>query len=115
MGGLPGMPWDLPWPFDREFMRLALYCPDYGYYEQGAGQIGRGGDYYTNVSTGSLFGQLLAFQLARWLEELPPPVQLVEAGADDGRLARDILGWTPRTEFGHALDRTIAWWRARLR
>src|SRR5258705_10018288 len=55
-------------PF-KEFMRLALYCPEYGYYEQGAGQIGRDGDYYTNVSIGSLFGQLLAFQFARWLEE----------------------------------------------
>ena len=24
MGGLPGMPWGLPWPFDRTYMQLAL-------------------------------------------------------------------------------------------
>jgi zinc transport system permease protein len=24
MGGLPGMPWDVPWPFDRTYMQLAL-------------------------------------------------------------------------------------------
>ncbi|HEU5309308.1 MAG TPA: metal ABC transporter permease [Acidimicrobiia bacterium] len=24
MGGLPGMPWALPWPFDRTYMQLAL-------------------------------------------------------------------------------------------
>jgi zinc transport system permease protein len=24
MGGLPGMPWELPWPFDRTYMQLAL-------------------------------------------------------------------------------------------
>src|SRR5437867_1365606 len=24
MGGLPGMPWTLPWPFDRTYMQLAL-------------------------------------------------------------------------------------------
>jgi SAM-dependent MidA family methyltransferase len=86
-------------PF-KEFMRLALYCPDYGYYEQAEGQIGSGGDYYTNVSIGSLFGELLAFQFARWLDKLPGPVQLVEAGAHDGRLARDILCWLATHEPG---------------
>ena len=24
MQGLPGMPWALPWPFDRTYMQLAL-------------------------------------------------------------------------------------------
>ena len=24
MGGLPGMPWAFPWPFDRTYMQLAL-------------------------------------------------------------------------------------------
>jgi SAM-dependent MidA family methyltransferase len=39
-------------PF-KEFMRIALYCPDYGYYGQAARQIGGEGDYYTNVSPDS--------------------------------------------------------------
>jgi SAM-dependent MidA family methyltransferase len=31
--------------------------------------VGRRGDFYTSVSTGELFGQLLAFQFAGWLED----------------------------------------------
>src|SRR5260221_288571 len=80
-------------PF-AEFMRLSLYCPNYGYYEQIEGRIGRKGDFLTSVSTGSLFGELLAFQFAQWLEELGAgPQQLVEAGAHNGQLAADILTW----------------------
>ena len=81
------------------FMELALYCPDYGYYEQQKDTVGRRGDFITSVSTGSLFGQLLAFQFAGWLEEIKrqrPQVStltLLEAGAHDGRLAGDILHW----------------------
>jgi SAM-dependent MidA family methyltransferase len=80
-------------PFAR-FMELALYAPETGYYETDK-RPGRGGDFYTSVSVGELFGQLLAFQFADWLPELPSgrPLSLVEAGAHDGVLARDILCW----------------------
>lgn len=81
-------------------MRLALYCPHCGYYEQEADSPGRRGDYCTSVSVGSLFGELLAFRFAGWLDALGRggearngPLQLVEAGAHDGCLARDILIW----------------------
>jgi SAM-dependent MidA family methyltransferase len=77
------------------FIELALYCPNLGYYERPESKIGKAGDYYTSVSVGPLFGELLAFQFARWLEAIPGQVQLVEAGAHDGRLARDILGALP--------------------
>jgi SAM-dependent MidA family methyltransferase len=79
-------------PFAR-FMELALYHPAHGYYEQDRRQVGRSGDFYTSVSVGPLFGELLAFRFAGWLERLPGPVALFEAGAHDGRLAADILGW----------------------
>ena len=75
----------------RRFMKLALYCPEIGYYERENERVGRGGDFVTSVSTGSLFGQLLAFQFASWCEDFSGPVQWVEAGAHDGRLAADIL------------------------
>ncbi len=84
-------------PFSR-FMEMALYEPGLGYYETHR-DVGRGGDFYTNVSVGSLFGELLAFQFADWLAEIDGPVQLVEAGAHDGQLARDVLtylrDWRP--------------------
>ncbi len=77
-------------------MRLALYCPVYGYYEKEEDKIGRNGDFYTSVSVGNLFGELLAFEFAEWLAECQSetrPVQIVEAGAHRGDLARDILTW----------------------
>jgi len=85
-------------PFSR-FMELALYCPKLGYYETNKDSIGRGGDFYTSASVGDLFGQLLAFQFAEWLEELKnkksksSQLQIVEAGAHNGQLAKDILAW----------------------
>lgn len=76
-------------PFAR-FMELALYAPDLGYYENAT--VGRKGDFYTSVSVGPLFGELLALQGVAWLEEVEQPVW-VEAGAHDGRFAADFLGW----------------------
>jgi SAM-dependent MidA family methyltransferase len=78
------------------FMELALYCPVHGYYETKKDNPGRHGDFYTSVGVGELFGQLLAFQFAEWLEEVRSAkceVRIVEAGAHDGRLAKDILAW----------------------
>ena len=80
-----------PIPFSR-FMERALYEPDLGYYETQR-EVGRSGDFYTSVSVGSLYGELLAFQFADWLSDIEGPVKLVEVGAHDGRLARDVLAY----------------------
>jgi SAM-dependent MidA family methyltransferase len=80
-----------------EFMELALYCPEHGFYEKKKDTVGRGGHFYTSVSVGSLLGKLLAFRFAKWLQQLNPhsdsTLSLVELGAHDGQLACDILGW----------------------
>ena len=81
------------------FMELALYHPELGYYERDRTVVGQRGDFYTSVSVGELFGQLLGFQFARWFEEQnfsAGPVQIIEAGAHDGQLAEDILFWLQR-------------------
>jgi SAM-dependent MidA family methyltransferase len=78
-----------PMTFAR-FMELALYAPG-GYYEKQR-QIGRAGDFYTSVCVGPLFGELLARQLATWLND-SGCCEIIEVGAHDGRLARDILNW----------------------
>lgn len=78
------------------FMEWALYCPETGFYESEKDTVGRSGEFITSVSVGSLFGELLAFQFAEWLEELAiadSKLQIVEAGAHDGKLAADILNW----------------------
>ena len=71
-------------------MELALYSAG-GYYERGT-VIGKKGDFYTSVSVGPLFGELLARQFSVWLRETET-LHLVEVGAHDGSLARDIIAW----------------------
>jgi SAM-dependent MidA family methyltransferase len=76
------------------FMELALYCPVYGYYERETDTIGRRGDYFTSVSVGPLFGQLLACRFAEWAGcGGPGAIRIAEAGAHRGELAGDILAW----------------------
>ena len=72
------------------FMELALYSTG-GYYEQQR-KIGKAGDFYTSVSVGPFFGELLARQFAIWLDEIDA-IELIEIGAHDASLARDILRW----------------------
>ena len=85
-----------PMRFDR-FMEMALYHPGLGYYAKTGGlpAIGRPGDFFTSVSVGPLFGRLLARQFHQMWQGLgkPRPFGVIEQGAHDGRLARDILEW----------------------
>jgi len=50
-------------PF-AQVMELMLYHPEHGYYGPAPRKLGRGGDFFTSVSVGPLYGRLLA-QLAR--------------------------------------------------
>jgi SAM-dependent MidA family methyltransferase len=77
-----------------EFMEAALYEPALGYYARGTRQVGRGGDFFTSVSVGPLFGQLLARRFIRQWHESGSPTRwrVIECGAHDGSLAADILG-----------------------
>ncbi len=77
-----------------DFMNAALYDPVLGYYARGTGQVGRGGDFFTSVSVGPLFGELLARRfLQEWLElGKPHDWRIIECGAHDGTLALDVLG-----------------------
>ena len=62
-----------PIPF-RYFMERALYDPEQGYYASGRARIGRGGDFFTNVSVGPLFGAMLASQFDEMWERLGLPL-----------------------------------------
>jgi len=97
-----------------EFMDLALYDPELGYYARAAQRSGRAGDFFTSVDVGPLFGELLEVQLAEMAAVLRATAEvaenaekdqqhsalsarsavafdLVEAGAGNGRLSADIL------------------------
>ncbi|NEP17382.1 MAG: class I SAM-dependent methyltransferase [Leptolyngbya sp. SIO4C1] len=79
-------------PF-AEFMSLALYHPQQGYYASPASGIGPQGDFITSPHLGHDFGELLAEQLAEMWQILaqPQPFQLVEMGAGQGLIAADVL------------------------
>lgn len=75
------------------FMEMALYDSAEGYYASGKASVGRDGDFFTNISVGSIFGEILAGQFLELWETLgrPEHFTLVEQGANDGRLAADVL------------------------
>src|SRR5216684_2154699 len=52
------------------FMEQVLYHPEHGYYSSDRATIGRRGDYFTNVSVGPVFGELLAAQFAEIWERI---------------------------------------------
>ena len=83
-----------------EFMSIALYHPEHGYYSGAAHRTGRSGDFFTSVDVGPLFGRLLARQFAEMWQVLEAPggdmplepgLDLVEVAAANGQLALDVL------------------------
>src|SRR5712691_83492 len=72
-------------------MEFALYDSDSGYYARAARRSGRAGDFFTSVDVGPVFGELLATQVIEMASIAQSPVDLVEAGAGNGRLSADIL------------------------
>lgn len=74
------------------FMELCLYHPESGYYMKDRTRIGKKGDFFTSSSVHSLFGALIARQLDQMWQLLGcESFTLVEQGAGEGHLAKDIL------------------------
>lgn len=106
-------------------MEMALYGPG-GYYTS-RGRVGAGGDYYTSPSVHPVFGALMALQLEEMWRLLgrPSPFVVIEMGAGDGCLARDIVSYAQdMTPFsllyiatdlapGTPSDEAIHWLRSR--
>jgi SAM-dependent MidA family methyltransferase len=82
----------------EQFMAAALYHPQHGYYNSQGEKIGRQGDYMTSPAVHPIFGQLVGRQLWQmWdLVGRPPAFDVLEAGAGDGLLCRDVLRWAQR-------------------
>jgi SAM-dependent MidA family methyltransferase len=84
-------------PF-AQFMDLALYHPDHGYYSRGAG-LGPRGDFVTATHLGHDFGELIGVQILELWHHLgqPHPFDLVEVGPGEGQLAADLCAHLSRT------------------
>jgi SAM-dependent MidA family methyltransferase len=77
------------------FMNWVLYEPKLGYYNAQRQKIGAGGDFVTSSHLGADFGESLAEQfLDLWLSlDCPESFQLVEMGAGQGLIAKDVLSY----------------------
>ena len=81
-----------PLPF-RDYMAMALFDEDHGYYTSGSQTVGKDGDFITSVSVGRCFGLILARRLiAFWQQvDMPSSFSIIEPGAHNGALCADIL------------------------
>jgi SAM-dependent MidA family methyltransferase len=81
-----------------EYVELALYDPDGGFFASGGG-AGRGGaDFLTSPEVGPVFGAVVAEYLdRRWVAlGRPDPYVVIEAAAGRGALAISVLAASPR-------------------
>ena len=89
-----------------EYMELALFWPDGGYYTDPS-NIGAEGDFYTAPGAHPAFGALLCIQAYQmWdLLDRSDPFWLVEMGAGAGLLCHDLLAYSAHLpqDFHHAL------------
>jgi SAM-dependent MidA family methyltransferase len=76
-----------------QFMELALYHAEHGYYLTAARKPGRGGDFLTSPEASPLFGITIARQIAECWERMgrPADFSIREYGSGVGGLAYDIL------------------------
>lgn len=81
-------------------MRQSLYGEN-GYYTN-SHRVGKGGDFYTAVSTTKFFGGAIAFYILKLLEsgKLTLPLSIVEIGADKGFLLCDIAQFLDELSVG---------------
>lgn len=77
------------WISFADFMQMALYEPQLGYYSGGAKKFGIGGDFVTAPEISRLFAQTLANQAAQVLAATQGSI--MELGAGTGKLAADFL------------------------
>jgi SAM-dependent MidA family methyltransferase len=76
----------------HDFMEMALYHPELGYYMAVPDKIGKNGDFYTSSSLGPVFGAMIGKQLEEmWHLTGKGDFTVVEYGAGTGMLCQDIL------------------------
>ena len=78
----------------RDFMEMALYYPELGYYNSSQNKIGADGDFYTSTNVSADFGVMIGRQIEEMWQILEKkPFTIVEYGAGTGLLCHDILDY----------------------
>ncbi len=75
-----------------DFMSLALYHPQYGYYKN-PNRIGQNGDFITSPEISQVFGELITLWfIVKWQEKWPEgPLTFLELGPGRGTFLTDFL------------------------
>ncbi len=76
-------------PFD-EFMQLALYHPEHGYYSGGKPRYGRSGDYLTAPTASEWYSRVLA-RLLSTTARATGLLRMVDVASGDGSFIDDVL------------------------
>lgn len=78
----------------HDYMEMALYYPQLGYYTSAGQKIGKNGDYYTSPWLTPLYGEMLGKQLEEMWNLLDKKeFTIVEYGAGTGALCSSILNY----------------------
>jgi SAM-dependent MidA family methyltransferase len=83
-----------------DYMQIALYEPQYGYYTSGASRVGWEGDFYTSSDVADFFAHCMARQLYHFWQQMncPTPFIVLEQGAGRGNLAHQVRIWAEREQ-----------------
>jgi SAM-dependent MidA family methyltransferase len=97
-----------PITFER-FMSMALYDPEFGYYNTESRKIGREGDYYTSSYLHPVFGSIMGRQIEEMWNFMgrPDDFRIVEMGAGAGYVCKDMLESLRNSDFFSSLRYTI--------
>ncbi|WP_026692902.1 class I SAM-dependent methyltransferase [Peribacillus kribbensis] len=83
----------------NEFIELALYHPQFGYYMNDSSKIGKSGDFYTSVNVSDILGTMLGKWFCTLFRSTGLRPVICELGGGTGKLAQDLLGsmkkWDP--------------------
>jgi SAM-dependent MidA family methyltransferase len=74
-----------------EFINLALYYPDKGYYQLELSPFGKDGDFYTSSFVHHVFAEVMANYFITISKEQKIPLQILELGSGNGRFAKQLL------------------------
>ncbi|RAK22377.1 SAM-dependent MidA family methyltransferase [Anoxybacillus vitaminiphilus] len=81
-----------------DYMQLALYDSQFGYYMREKEKIGRFGDFITSSNISDVFGKLFAKIFIQLVETEGIPPLICEIGGGNGRFARAVLQeWQKRS------------------
>lgn len=83
----------------RDFMEMALYYPEFGYYTSDKEKIEKTGDFYTSSNLTSAFGEMLGKQIEEmWHMIGEKKFNVVEIGAGTGLLSKDVLTYLKKNQ-----------------